>query len=453
MKKTRENFGSRMAVIAALAGSAIGLGNIWRFPYLVGENGGAAFILIYIVFTLVLSLPIFLAESVLGRSSGANCRVAVSSLVKGRAGRWLGLLMVFTPLWIVSYYSVVGGWSLEYLVQAVRLDFIHTAPTEMTGCFETFISRPLAPLFFHLTFLVITLCVVALGVKSGIEKFSKWSIPTLFVLVVVIAAYSLTLPGSAKGVEYLLKPDFSKVTTRTFIDALGQSFYSLSLGMGIIITYSSYVSKQENLLIAGVGSSVSDLLFAILAGFAIIPAVFAAGIEPGSGPTLIFDTLPFIFSSIGQNTPVISAIAAILFFLAVLIAALTSSISLVEVGVAYLTENKGFSRVGACVLLFFICGAVGGVCSLSFGPLSQVKLAGLGLFDFADSFASNVLLVLGGLIVVVLVGWVLPRQELFKELTNDGSLRASVKLFPAVRFLVRYIAPVGILILILSSVL
>ena len=453
MKHTRENFGSRMAVIAALAGSAIGLGNIWRFPYLVGENGGAAFILIYIVFTLVLSLPIFLAESVLGRSSGANCRVAVSSLVKGRWGHLPGLLMVFTPLWIVSYYSVVGGWSLEYLVQAVRLDFIHTAPSEMTGSFGTFISKPFAPLFFHLGFLAVTLGVVALGVKSGIEKFSKWSIPTLFVIIVLIAIYSLTLPGSAKGVEYLLRPDFSKVTAHTFISALGQSFYSLSLGMGIVITYSSYVSKEENLMIAGVGSSVSDLLFAILAGFAIIPAVFAAGIEPGSGPTLIFDTLPFIFSSIGQNTPIISAVVSILFFLAILIAALTSSISLVEVGVAYLTETKGISRVGACVLLFIACGIFGGLCSLSFGPLSQVQLFGQGLFDFADSFASNVLLVLGGLIVVILVGWVLPQEELFKELTNDGSIPANRKLFPAVRFLIRYIAPLGILVLILSSVL
>ena len=453
MKTQRENFGSRMAVIAALAGSAIGLGNIWRFPYLVGENGGAAFILIYIGFTLLLSLPIFLAESVLGRSCGANCRVAVSSLVKGRAGRWLGLLMVFTPLWIVSYYSVVGGWSLDYLVQAIRLDFIHKAPEEMTGSFETFISKPLAPLFFHLGFLAITVGVVALGVKAGIEKFSKWSIPTLFILIVLIAVYSLTLQGSAQGVEYLLKPDFSKVTVHTFIDALGQSFYSLSLGMGIVITYSSYVRQEENLMVAGVGSSVSDLLFAILAGFAILPAVFAAGIEPGSGPTLIFDTLPFIFSSIGQATPVISAVVAILFFLAILIAALTSSISLIEVGVAYLTENKGFSRVGACVLLFFACGLLGGLCSLSFGPLSNVRIDGMGLFDFADSFASNILLVLGGLVVVILVGWILPKQELFRELTNDGSLSGNVKLYPAVRFLIRYIAPIGILILILSSVL
>ena len=453
MKIKRERFGSRMAVIMALAGSAIGLGNIWRFPYLVGQNGGAAFILIYVVFTLLLSLPIFLAESAIGRSSGANCRVAISSLVKGHAGHLMGWLMVFTPLWIVSYYSVVGGWSLEYLVQAVRLDFIRTAPENMTGSFARFISKPYAPLFFHLAFLAATLGVVALGVKTGIERFSKWSIPTLFVLIVAIAAYSLTLPGAGKGVEYLLKPDFSKVTADTFIDALGQSFYSMSLGMGIVITYSSYISKKENLMIAGAGSAFSDLFFALLAGFAILPAVFAAGIEPGSGPTLIFDTLPFIFSSLGQNAPVLSAIAAIVFFLAVLIAALTSSISLVEVGVAYLTESKGLSRLGACVVLFIACGIVGGLCSLSFGPLSQVKLFGDGIFDFADSFASNVLLVLGGLIVVILAGWVMPKDKIYAELTNGGTLPGNAKLVPAVRFLLRYVAPIGILTLVVSNLL
>ena len=340
--KQRENFGSRMAVIMAFAGSAIGLGNIWRFPYLVGQDGGAAFVVIYVLATLVISLPIFFAESVVGRRTGANCRGAFIELGKGTAWPYLGFLMVFTPLWIVSYYSVVGGWSLEYLVQAVRLDFIHTAPDAMSGSFERFISRTWAPLGFHLAFLAVTVAIVALGVKSGIEKFSKICLPVLFALVVLIAVYSLTLPGAQKGLAYLFKPDFSKVTIRTCLDALGQSFYSLSLGMGIIITYSSYVSKKENLMASGVGTAVSDMLFAILAGVAIMPAVFAAGIEPGSGPGLIFDTLPYIFAQMGLQMPWISSLAAILFFLTILFAALTSSISLIEVGVAYLTEERGF---------------------------------------------------------------------------------------------------------------
>ena len=451
--KQRENFGSRMAVIMAFAGSAIGLGNIWRFPYLVGQDGGAAFVVIYVLATLVISLPIFFAESVVGRRTGANCRGAFIELGKGTAWPYLGFLMVFTPLWIVSYYSVVGGWSLEYLVQAVRLDFIHTAPDAMSGSFERFISRTWAPLGFHLAFLAVTVAIVALGVKSGIEKFSKICLPVLFALVVLIAVYSLTLPGAQKGLAYLFKPDFSKVTIRTCLDALGQSFYSLSLGMGIIITYSSYVSKKENLMASGVGTAVSDMLFAILAGVAIMPAVFAAGIEPGSGPGLIFDTLPYIFAQMGLQMPWISSLAAILFFLTILFAALTSSISLIEVGVAYLTEERGFKRGWACAFLFAVTGTLGGLCSLSFGPLADVKVFGMGFFDLFDTVASNVLLTVGGLLVVLFVGWKMPRADVFDELTNGGTKRRNVRLFNFFYFLIRYVAPVGLLVLILSNLL
>ncbi len=451
--KERENFGSRMAVIMAFAGSAIGLGNIWRFPYLVGQDGGAAFVIIYVIATLVISLPIFFAESVVGRRTGANCRGAFIELGKGTAWPYLGFLMVFTPLWIVSYYSVVGGWSLEYLFQALRLDFIHTSPDAMSGSFERFISRTWAPLGFHLAFLAVTVAIVALGVKSGIEKFSKICLPILFALVVLIAVYSLTLPGAQKGLAYLFKPDFSKVTIGTCLDALGQSFYSLSLGMGIIITYSSYVSKKENLMASGVGTAVSDMLFAILAGVAIMPAVFAAGIEPGSGPGLIFDTLPYIFAQMGLEMPWLSSIAAILFFLTILFAALTSSISLIEVGVAYLTEERGFKRGWACVFLFVITGALGGLCSLSFGPLVDVKVLGRGFFDLFDTIASNVLLTVGGLLVVLFVGWKMPKADVFDELTNGGTKRRNVRLFNFFYFLIRYIAPVGLLVLILSNLL
>ena len=449
--KERENFGSRMAVIMAFAGSAIGLGNIWRFPYLVGQNGGAAFVVIYIIATLVISLPIFFAESVIGRRSGANCRGAFISLGKGTKWPYLGFLMVFTPLWIVSYYSVVGGWSLEYLVQALRLDFIHTAPDAMSGTFERFISRTWAPLGFHLAFLGLTVAIVALGVKSGIEKFSKICLPVLFALVVLIAVYSLTLPGAHNGVSYLFKPDFSKVTFGTCLDALGQSFYSLSLGMGIVITYSSYVSKQENLMVSGAGTAVSDMLFAILAGVAVMPAVFAAGIEPGCGPGLIFDTLPYIFAQMGLEMPWISSIAAILFFLTILFAALTSSISLIEVGVAYLVEERGFKRGWACVFLFVITGVLGGLCSLSFGPLADVKVFGMGFFDLFDTLASNVLLTVGGLLVVLFVGWKMPKADVFDELTNGGTKRRNVRLFNFFYFLIRYVAPVGVAVLIISN--
>jgi NSS family neurotransmitter:Na+ symporter len=451
--KERENFGSRMAVIMAFAGSAIGLGNIWRFPYLVGQDGGAAFVIIYVICTLIISLPIFFAESVVGRRSGANCRGAFIELGKGTAWPYLGFLMVFTPLWIVSYYSVVGGWSLEYLIQALRLDFVRLGPDTVSGSFERFISRTWAPLACHLAFLAVTVTIVALGVKSGIEKFSKICLPILFVLVVLIAVYSLTLPGAQKGVAYLFKPDFSKLTLQSCLDALGQSFFSLSLGMGIVITYSSYVSKQENLMASGVGTAISDLLFAILAGVAIMPAVFAAGIEPGSGPGLIFDTLPYIFAEMGLKMPWVSSIAAILFFVTILFAALTSSVSLIEVGVAYLTEERGFKRGWACVLLFAVTGALGVLCSLSFGPLADVKVLGMGFFDLFDTFASNVLLTVGGLLVVLFVGWKLTRADVFDELTNGGTKARNVRLFKFFWFLIRYVAPVGVAVLIISTLL
>ena len=451
--KERENFGSRMAVIMAFAGSAIGLGNIWRFPYLVGQDGGAAFVIIYVIATLIISLPIFFAESVVGRRSGANCRGAFIELGKGTAWPYLGFLMVFTPLWIVSYYSVVGGWSLEYLIQALRLDFVRLGPDAVSGSFERFISRTWAPLACHLAFLAVTVTIVALGVKSGIEKFSKICLPILFVLVVLIAIYSLTLPGAQKGVAYLFKPDFSKLTFQSCLDALGQSFFSLSLGMGIISTYSSYVSKQENLMASGVGTAISDLLFAILAGVAIMPAVFAAGIEPGSGPGLIFDTLPYIFAEMGLKMPWVSSIAAILFFVTILFAALTSSVSLIEVGVAYLTEERGFKRGWACVLLFAVTGALGVLCSLSFGPLADVKVLGMGFFDLFDTFASNVLLTVGGLLVVLFVGWKLTRADVFDELTNGGTKARNVRLFKFFWFLIRYVAPVGVAVLIISTLL
>ena len=451
--KERENFGGRMAVIMAMAGSAIGLGNIWRFPYLVGQNGGAAFVILYIAATLIISLPIFFAESIVGRRSGANCRGAMRALAPASKWKWMGFLMVFTPMWIVSYYSVVGGWSLEYLVQALQLKFVHAGPDAMNGTFERFITRAWAPVAYHLGFLAITVIIVALGVKSGIEKFSKICLPLLFVLVVIISIYSVSLPGAKEGVAYLFKPDFSKVTIHSCLDALGQSFFSLSLGMGIIITYSSYVSKKENLLVSGVGTAISDLSFAILAGLAIMPAVFAAGIEPGSGPGLIFDTLPYIFAQMGVEMPWVSSIAAILFFLTVLFSALTSSVSLIEVGVAYLTEERGFKRWSACLLLFALTGAVGVVCSLSFGPLANVKIFGQGLFDFADMFASNVLLTLGGLLIVLFVGWKMSRADVYDEFTNGGTKKWNKVCFNTVYFLIRYVAPVGVAVLFLSNIL
>ena len=293
----------------AMAGSAIGLGNIWRFPYMAGEHGGSAFVIIYIGATLLVSLPVFMAEVIIGRRSRTNAFHAMGVLAPGHPFWKIACaLAVLIATISASYYSVIGGWSLGYFLHSCIEPFSQTPPDVASGLFGGFVSKPWTPLVLHLVFLGLCCAVVAGGVKSGIERFSKYTLPVLFVLIVAMIVYSVSLPGARAGVEYLLKPDFSELTPRTFAYALGQSFYSLSLGMGAIITYGSYVRRDENILASGLGTAVSDLVFAILAGLAIMPAVFAAGIEPGSGPGLIFQSIPYIFSQMGGEMPLVRSL-------------------------------------------------------------------------------------------------------------------------------------------------
>ena len=443
MMKQRENFGSRAAVIMAMAGSAIGLGNIWRFPYILGEYGGAAFILLYIVASLLVALPIFFAESVIGRRSRSNAYGALRDLAPGTKWHWAGILTIVSPLLILSYYSVVGGWSVQYLFKSLSFDFTSASPEAVSGFFGSFISSTWQPILSHTVFIALVAGIVLGGVKKGIEKFSNIAMPVLFVLIVVLIVYSLTLPGSGKGVTYLLKPDFTKLNADAFAAALGQAFFSLSLGVGTILTYSSYVNKEENLIASGLGTAASDLVFAIMAAFAVIPAVFAAGIEPGAGPGLVFETLPFIFNKMAVSAPVVSSIISIVFFVSILAAALTSAISMLEVGVAFLTEEKGFKRVPATLLLALFTWVVGILCSLSFGPMSEVKILGNTFFDFLDHLCSDWLMPIGGLVFTLFVGWKLTKPAVRDELTNGGKCNSvSYKVF---YFLIRYVAPIGIL--------
>lgn len=431
--KKREQFTGRLAVVLAMAGSAIGLGNIWRFPYLVGQNGGAAFILLYIVACALLAIPVFLSECVIGRRSGNSTFGAMRKLAPGSNYRWAGLVTVVTPVLLLSFYSVVGGWSVDYLLKACMLRFTE----DSTGVFEGLLSSTWEPIFMHTTFMIGTAIVILLGVKKGIERFTKVTMPLLFILIIVIVLFGLTLPGAGKGVEYLVKPDFSKITPSVITSAMGQAFFSMSLGVGTILTYASYVSKEENLMVSAGGTAVFDLLFALLAGFAVMPAVFAAGIQPGQGPGLLFDTLPYIFS---QMTPWVGAVISILFFLSVLVAALTSSISLLEVGVAYLVEEKGISRTKATIGLGALVWAIGVACSLSGG-----------FFDLLDHLCSDWLMPFGGLLFAMFVGWKMSKADVRDELTNGGTRNRA--LFNVVYFLIRYIAPIGILGIFLTILL
>ncbi len=449
----RENFGSRAAVIMAMAGSAIGLGNIWRFPYIVGQYGGAAFILVYIFFSFVISLPILMSESIIGRATNQNTVGAMKALAPGTGWKWLGLVTVISPILLLSYYSVVGGWSVEYFFKSLTFSFSPSRVGEVTAMFGEFSSSVWAPLLCHGIFLVLTAGIVYAGVKSGIELFSKISIPILFVLIVLVAVYSMTLPGAGEGVKYLVRPDFSKLSASALSAALGQSFFSLSLGVGAMLTYSSYVSKNENLVALGTGTAISDMAFAILAGFAIMPAVFAAGIAPTSGPGLIFETLPYIFAKMGSGGALLSGIVAILFFLAILVAALTSSIAMMEVGVAYLVEEKGASRKGATLGIFLLTFVVGVLCSLSFGPLSDLKILGSSIFNFFDKLVSNYLMTLGSLAFCLFVGWKMEKKTVRGEFTNMEKKPLNVRLFPVAYFLIRYIAPISIAIIFILGIL
>ena len=449
LNMSRDSFGSRFGALVAMAGSAVGLGNLWRFPYLVGENGGAAFIIIYILLSFVICLPIFISEFVIGRRSQKNAFAAFRDLSGGSAWRWVGLFTIIVPLVVLSYYSVIGGWSVEYLLKSVSFSFtVEASQSVFHSMFTDFVSSTWAPLIAHTAFLLVTTLIVIVGIKDGIEKFSKVMMPLLFFMVVAIAIYSMTLPGASAGLDYLFNPDFSKITGKAIAAALGQAFFSLSLGFGTIMTYASYVSKKENIMFQSAATAVSDLMFAMIAGMAIMPAVFAFGLNPQSGPGLVFETLPFVFGQMPAG-----GVVAILFFLALLVAALTSSISMLEVAVAYLVEEKKFSRLWACVVLFALCWVVGAVCSLSFGPLSDIKIDGGNIFDFFDNLSSNILMTLGSLLTVLFVGWRLKKTDVYDEFTNGGTLSRNARIFGVLWFLIRYICPLAIAAIFISGLL
>ena len=436
----RDSFGSSFGALVALAGSAVGLGNLWRFPYLVGQNGGAAFILIYLGFVILAGLPVMLSEFIIGRRSQASARASFRKLAPGSRWGIAGILGVICCILILSFYSVVGGWGVEYLFKAVRFDFTGGDPENLKSLFSSFSTSVWRPLTCHTIFLGVTAGIVLAGVQNGIEKFSKVMMPLLFLIVIGIAVRSMTLPGSGPGLSYLFKPDWSKVTSQTFLAALGQAFFSLSLGSCMVITYASYVKKEANILSLSVQTAAADTVFALIAGCAIMPAVFAFGISPGEGPDLVFITLPHIFSQMP-----LGGVIAILFFVALLLAALTSAISILEVIVAFCIENFKMKRKAAVVLVFLLIWVLGALCSLSLGPLSGWKVIGKNLFDLFDFLSANFLMLIGGLLVVLFVGWKLGRAKVFDEVSNGGKLPIPAWMLKTLLFLIRYVAPAALL--------
>ena len=443
----RDGFGSRFGVLVAVAGSAVGLGNLWRFPYMVGNNGGAAFIILYLVFVILLCLPIMFSEFVIGRRTQSNAFGAIKKIAPKSGWLSIGVISVVASICIMSFYSVVGGWTLEYIFKSFSSDFLTSDSSSLANQFSGFSQSSFLPVAMHLLFLTLSALIVVAGVKNGIEKYSKILMPMLFVLVLLLAIRSLTLDGAGAGVKFLLYPDFSKITGETMLAALGQAFFSLSLGMGCIITYGSYVNRKENLFKISFMSAFADTGFAILAGLAVMPAVFAFGISPGQGPSLVFITLPQIFAQMPFGN-----VISIAFFFILLIAAITSAISLLEVVVAYFTEELKMTRKVAVVVTFVIIGIFGTFSSLSQGPLSDVTIFGKTFFDLFDYASSNVLLPVGGLLVVLFVGWRMKRADVLDELTSGGTVALRKSLFNGIMLVIKFLAPIAISIVLLNSI-
>ncbi|WZL74153.1 sodium-dependent transporter [Clostridiaceae bacterium 35-E11] len=432
--KQRENWGSRIGFIMAAAGSAVGLGNIWRFPYTTGENGGGAFIAIYLFFALVIGLSIMIAEFAVGRRSS----LAAVGAYKSYSDKWTfaGVLGVLSAFFIMGFYPVVGGWALAYIVKSVS--GVLTASEAIGDVFGGFITNPVQPLMWMLVYLALNVIIVAKGIAGGIEKAGKVLMPTLFVLLIFIAVKSMSLPGAGAGLEFLFKPDWTKVSGKTVLAALGQAFFSLSLGMGCMITYGSYLSKKENLQSNALIVTIMDTAVAILAGLAIFPALFAFGMEPAAGPGLVFVVVPSIFAEMGGAGVLFSTI----FFVALTVAALTSSVSLLEVVVAYLIDQRNMQRKPAVYIASAIMVGTGILASLSLGSMSGVKLFGVGVFDFFDILTDKIFLAIGGMLIAIFVGWVVKKEDLKDELTNGGTVKFG--LFEIWYNLVKYIIPIAI---------
>jgi len=427
----------------AAAGSAVGLGNIWRFPYITGENGGGAFIIIYLFFVLVVGLSVMVAEFAVGRRTQQSAVGAYKSI----SNKWTfaGVLGVLSGFFIMGFYPVVGGWAIAYIFKS--FSGLLAAPEAIGDVFGGFITSPTQPIIWFLIFLAMNTLIVAKGIAGGIEKAGKILMPTLFVLLILIAMRSMTLPGAGAGLEFLFKPDFSKVTGATFLAALGQAFFSLSLGMGCMITYGSYLNKSENLHSNALMVTLMDTGVALLAGLAIFPALFAFGMEPAAGPGLVFVVVPQIFAAMGGLGTVFSAI----FFIALTVAALTSSVSLMEVVVAYMIDSRGMERKPAVYLTSAIMVVTGLLSSLSLGVMSGVTFLGVGAFDFFDILTDKIFLAIGGMILAIFCGWVLKKEDLEDELTNGGTIKFA--LFNVWYALIKYVIPVAVAVVAVSGIM
>lgn len=444
MTEKRAVFATRFAAVATTVGSAVGLGNIWRFPYEAGMHGGAAFILCYLAFVFAIALPVLCAEFAMGRDTRSNIFGAFRKLCPGGAWHYVGYVAILASLLILSFYSVVAGWTVEYTLASVcgKLNFADAATGH--GQFVE-LTTGWGPVVWTVIFLLCNVCVLMGGVTKGIERMSNILMPLLFVLLVAFCINSFTMPGFADGIRFLFSPDFSKITPAVLLSALGQAFFSLSLGLGCMMTYASYFSDRNRLGTTAFTTAMLDTLVAILAGIIIFPAVFSFGISPGSGPTLVFEVLPFIFSQLPAG-----AVWSTLFFMLLFLASITSTVSMSEISITFLCEEKKMSRRSATLLSSAIALVGGVLCALSFGPLRGFTIGGMTVFDLFDYVSSNICLPLGGMAVSIFVGWVIDRRMLRRQMTDGGAFR--FRLLPVLVFCLRWLCPAAILLIFLNSI-
>ena len=438
-KEQRGNWGSSIGFILAASGSAIGLGNLWKFPYQAGRNGGGAFVIIYLAFVILLGFSLILGEMAIGRNGKKDGYSSYEHLKKG----WgkVGLLGIITSFIILSYYLVIGGWIIKYLV-----DFLTNQMTnDTTVHFNSFISSDYSPIIYLVLFLVATSAIVLKGVSGGIEKASKIMMPFLFVFLIIIVIRSVTLPNAMVGIKFFLQPDFSKITAEVILSALGQVFFSLSLGMAIMVTYGSYLPANTNMVKSSFIIALLDTFVALLAGLAILPAVFAFGYEPAAGPSLMFITLPKVFEQLPFGN-----FFGFIFFLLVLFAALTSAVSMLEVSVAYLVDKRKFDRKKAVIFLSVVLFILALPSSLSFGRFDHKIFFGKNFFDFLGYLTDNIFLPLGGLLLCIFIGFVWDKKEVEAEVTNNGKIKFA--LLKTWLFLIKYIIPVIIFCILLKSI-
>ena len=438
----REGFNSKFGLLAASVGSAIGLGNIWRFPYVTGKYGGGAFLIIYVAIVAVIGLPLMLSEFVIGREGKSDAIGSFKNLAPKKPWYLSGVLGVLAAFFILSYYGVVAGWTLEYIMSSITNSFAGQSAESIENMFGAFISHPFKPIFWQVVFMTITGLIVATGVQKGIEKFAKIMVPLLFILIIILDIKALSLPGSMEGIKFLFQPDFSKIDGTVVLGALGHAFYSLSLGMGIMITYGSYIGDKENLGKSALQISILDTLIALLAGIAIFPAVFAFGVDPGQGPGLVFITLPNVFNQMTGGY-----FFSILFFVLLALAALTSTMSLLEVVVAYLVDSFKMKRKKATILSFGAITFVGLFASLSNGPLAHLDFFGNNFFDFLDAITANYFLTIAAFISVIFLGWFYDKEKIENQLTSGGTIK--VGFTNAYYTIIKYVAPIGIVLVFL----